>query len=564
MQPVPTPPVPQHCPTPVELDDLELLTSGALGDPAAFNQPGSPVTLTLPEPVAAQAGSVGAVELVDPEGLPLARVSWPGGVVDPLTHAQYGPFRDLMLTPAAYRERYAGRTVVPVSDPLTTAQVEELAGLGPVTLLALTGTGTPVALAGRPGPRDPRRRRAAAGRRRRHRAAAVARRRRGRPRTRRAGRRGVRGGRPGARPRRRRRRRAARRGRRGRGPRPPATGPAGAGAVLHRPVRQRQVHAGPRAGRPAARAGRADRDQPRRRRRTPEPLGRADLLQGGPGDQHPPDRLGGRRDLPARRGRGGEPDRAVRRDPPAGPGHGRRTPAARSSWSTSPRRSRSASAATARGSTPGRGPARSRSSPASPRRTRSRRTPTSGSTPPAGPSRTPSATCWSGCARRGTSTCDAEGPVRLHGQHLPLAVGRGAGPRRGASRTWCSAAPAPTRRDGEPINPDMVAVLPPELDTSEFRSRRLTSALLEDADLVVTMEAAHRTFVLDDHPGMFRKVFTLGQLAKALEQAPDGLDRDAPAGPSGRHSPERRSGTRRAGPLSSGGRGRLRVRGAPR
>ena len=80
---------------------------------------------------------------MDPEGLPLARVSWPGGVVDPLTHAQFGPFRDLALTPAAYRERYAGRTVVPVSDPLTTAQVEELSGIGPVTLLALTGTGTP-------------------------------------------------------------------------------------------------------------------------------------------------------------------------------------------------------------------------------------------------------------------------------------------------------------------------------------------------------------------------------------------------------------------------------------
>jgi len=81
-------------------------------------------------------------------------------------------------------------------------------------------------------------------------------------------------------------------------------------------------------------------------------------------------------------------------------------------------------------------------------------------------------------------------------------------------------------KGGEPINPDMVAVLPPELDTAEFRSRRLTPALLEDADLVVTMEAAHRTFVLDDHPGMFRNVFTLGQLAKSVEQAPDGLDRD--------------------------------------
>ena len=82
-------------------------------------------------------------------------------------------------------------------------------------------------------------------------------------------------------------------------------------------------------------------------------------------------------------------------------------------------------------------------------------------------------------------------------------------------------------RDGEPINPEMVAALPQGLDTSAFRSRRLTTALLDDADLVITMEAAHRTFVLDDHPAMFRKVFTLGQLAKALEQSPHGLGREA-------------------------------------
>ncbi len=82
-------------------------------------------------------------------------------------------------------------------------------------------------------------------------------------------------------------------------------------------------------------------------------------------------------------------------------------------------------------------------------------------------------------------------------------------------------------RDGAPINPDMVAALPSGLDTSGFRSRRLTPALLEDADLVVTMEVAHRTFVLDDHPAMFRKVLTLGQLARAVEQAPEGLDRTA-------------------------------------
>jgi sulfate adenylyltransferase len=143
MRHVPTPPVPQHCPTPVELDDLELLTSGALGAAAAFNQPGSPITLTLPEPVAAEARAVGAVELVDPEGLPLARVSWPAGVVDPLAHAEYGPFRRMHLTPEAYRAAHAGRTVVPVVDALTESQIDELRGQGRVTLLAFTGSGTP-------------------------------------------------------------------------------------------------------------------------------------------------------------------------------------------------------------------------------------------------------------------------------------------------------------------------------------------------------------------------------------------------------------------------------------
>ena len=138
-----TPPLPQHCPTAVELDDLELLASGALRSIRAFNEPGSPVTLTLPEEIAAEARSTGAVELVDPEGLPLALATWPDGTVAPLTHAQHGPFRRLMLAPGAYRRQYAGRVVVPVSDPLTSAQVRELAGLGPLTLLALVGTGTP-------------------------------------------------------------------------------------------------------------------------------------------------------------------------------------------------------------------------------------------------------------------------------------------------------------------------------------------------------------------------------------------------------------------------------------
>jgi sulfate adenylyltransferase len=136
-------PVPQHCPSPVELDDLELLVSRAVPGLDGFNRPDSPVTLRLPESVAAQAEAAGGVELVDPEGLPLATVSWPGGDVHPLAHAAFGPFRRLHLTPAAYRSAHAGRTVVPVVDALTEAQLADLGALGPVTLLAFTGSGTP-------------------------------------------------------------------------------------------------------------------------------------------------------------------------------------------------------------------------------------------------------------------------------------------------------------------------------------------------------------------------------------------------------------------------------------
>ena len=42
---VSTAPPPQHCPSPRELDDLELLSTGALAPTTAFNEPGSPVTL---------------------------------------------------------------------------------------------------------------------------------------------------------------------------------------------------------------------------------------------------------------------------------------------------------------------------------------------------------------------------------------------------------------------------------------------------------------------------------------------------------------------------------------
>ncbi|MGY0387407.1 adenylyl-sulfate kinase [Nocardioides sp. WG-D5] len=134
-------PVPQFSPSPRELDDIELIVSGAL--PGPLNAPGSPLTLALPSAVASAAAEDGSVEIVDPEGLPLARVTWPAGEVTGLSSPAYGPFRRLYLTPEQTRKAYAGRTVVPVTDALTTAEIAELAELGPVLLLALVGHGTP-------------------------------------------------------------------------------------------------------------------------------------------------------------------------------------------------------------------------------------------------------------------------------------------------------------------------------------------------------------------------------------------------------------------------------------
>ncbi|WP_238473505.1 adenylyl-sulfate kinase [Nocardioides cavernaquae] len=135
-------PVPQHCPTARELDDLELLLSGALAPLTSFNEPGSAVTLQLPEELVARH----EIELVDPEGLPLARVTNDAGRWTPLglSAAAYGPFRRLHLTPADARTKYAGATWTPLTDALTTDEIAELSAIeGPRVLLALTGRGTP-------------------------------------------------------------------------------------------------------------------------------------------------------------------------------------------------------------------------------------------------------------------------------------------------------------------------------------------------------------------------------------------------------------------------------------
>ncbi len=128
-------PAPQYCPSPRELDDLELLLSGALAPRTTFDDT---IRLALPpELVDAE-----EVELVDPEGLPLALLA--GGTLAALGTPAYGPFRRLHLTPTRSREQYAGALVVPVAAPLTEDDLAEIEATSrAVVLLALNGTGTP-------------------------------------------------------------------------------------------------------------------------------------------------------------------------------------------------------------------------------------------------------------------------------------------------------------------------------------------------------------------------------------------------------------------------------------
>ena len=260
------------------------------------------MTLTLPDGIDASQ----TVELVDPEGLPLARVTSDGGVL-PLTHAQFGPFRRLYLTPAGSATQYAGRVVRAGhraadrrrSSPRLAG--EERAGAAGARRAPARPRGSaPSGWCAPPWPPP-----AACSD-----AAVVA-----VPLAAHGDAdadhelgvqvvRNYAGTRPGG--------RAGRATRTATCPtevadivdadRPAAgaqglvlffTGLSGSG----KSTLARALHG------PDPRAGRPHGHQPRRRRRTPEPVRGPDLLQGGPRDQHPPDRLGGRRDQPARRSR---------------------------------------------------------------------------------------------------------------------------------------------------------------------------------------------------------------------------------------------------------------------
>jgi len=74
---------------------------------------------------------------------------------------------------------------------------------------------------------------------------------------------------------------------------------------------------------------------------------------------------------------------------------------------------------------------------------------------------------------------------------------------------------------GQPMNPEMAGLLAargvPAGAAERFVSRPLTPGLVAGADVVLTAEEAHRRHVVEEQPEAAAKVFTLGQLAAAVD-----------------------------------------------
>lgn len=165
--------VPQWTPTARELDDLDLLVKGAFEPPlGGFIDPASsvdasPVTLVVSEETAELATAVGHLDLIDPEGAPLARLTvtskWDAGgnriglagPVKRLAHNEFGPFRRLHLSPAdVHRSRpREALLAIPVTGPLTQDAIDAVSAqarersLTPL-LLVCVGEGMPRAVSG--------------------------------------------------------------------------------------------------------------------------------------------------------------------------------------------------------------------------------------------------------------------------------------------------------------------------------------------------------------------------------------------------------------------------------
>jgi sulfate adenylyltransferase len=163
----------QWTPTARELDDLDLLVNAAFApaltgfvDPRTAGD-AAPITLLVSTETAEHAAGSGRLDIIDPEGAPLARLTvtgtWPGpkglvglvGSVSRLAHNEFGAFRRLHQSPTQVHESHPPDSLlaVPVIRPLTATDIAAIArrsaqsGVVPL-LLACVGAGMPRGVSG--------------------------------------------------------------------------------------------------------------------------------------------------------------------------------------------------------------------------------------------------------------------------------------------------------------------------------------------------------------------------------------------------------------------------------
>lgn len=69
---------------------------------------------------------------------------------------------------------------------------------------------------------------------------------------------------------------------------------------------------------------------------------------------------------------------------------------------------------------------------------------------------------------------------------------------------------------GNPIEPQMAALLPADIDTDGFAARQLGVRMLRDADLILPMTRSHREVALQEYPAALKRAFTFVEFARLL------------------------------------------------
>jgi len=87
----------------------------------------------------------------------------------------------------------------------------------------------------------------------------------------------------------------------------------------------------------------------------------------------------------------------------------------------------------------------------------------------------------------------------------------------GDAVNWVISSAGTQADDGRRMHPHAASVLQARgFDPSQFRSRRLTSALVRSADLVLTAEAAHRSATIGLSPQAIGRTFTIREFARLI------------------------------------------------